>query len=100
MATLMVVRSMNAILFYVAILALGMAIVIPSITILITHLSKDRLGKALGLLTGANSAGQTLGPLIGSMLFVYNIHLPYLLAAGVLICVASHGFLENCHPRK
>jgi DHA1 family multidrug resistance protein-like MFS transporter len=72
----------------VGILAFGMAIVIPSITVMISQYAETEAGGILGLLTGANSLGQTLGPLVGSLLFVMNIHLPYLLSA-VLLLVAS-----------
>ncbi|NOX24905.1 MAG: MFS transporter, partial [Deltaproteobacteria bacterium] len=63
---LMVTGTMGTILLSVAILASGMAIITPSIAVLIARRAKDRLGKGLGMLAGANSIGQTLGPLIGS----------------------------------
>jgi DHA1 family multidrug resistance protein-like MFS transporter len=92
---LMVMGTMGTILLSVAILASGMAIITPSIAVLIARRTKGRLGKGLGMLAGANSIGQTLGPLIGSMIFVYNIHLPYLLTAGLLFLAAGGVFLKN-----
>jgi len=87
---LMFGRSISSILWFVAILALGMAIVIPSITVIISEHADGEMGKSLGLLTGANSIGQTLGPLAGSLLFMLNIHLPYLLAAMLLLLAAVY----------
>lgn len=92
---LMVTGTMGTILLSVGILASGMAIITPSIAVLIARRAGDRLGKGLGMLAGANSIGQTLGPLIGSMIFVYNIHLPYLLTAGVLFTAAGGIFIKN-----
>lgn len=95
LVALMGVRTLNQILFFVGILALGMAVISPSVAVLISHRAEDRLGKTLGLLTGANSIGQTLGPLLGSMLFIYNIHLPYLLAACALFFAAWKCFIRH-----
>ncbi len=82
---LMLTESMEMILVFVGILALGMAVITPSITVIITKHTKSNLARTLGLLAGSNSIGQTIGPLTGSILFVINIHLPYLLAAAVLL---------------
>jgi len=86
---LMFTYRINQILILVGLLAMGMAVITPSVTLLISQGAQNRLGKTLGLLTGANSIGQTIGPLAGSMLFVYNIHLPYLLTTGLLFLAAS-----------
>ena len=71
-------------------MATGMAIIIPSVTMLMSEIEKEQMGKNLGFLTGANSMGQTLGPLVGSLLFVINIHFPYLLAASFLILASFY----------
>lgn len=86
---LMLSSSLSVILINVAILALGMAIIIPSVTVLVSLLGKSNSGSFLGLLTGVTSLGQTLGPLLGSLLFVKNIHLPYLLSSILLVTAAG-----------
>ena len=87
---LMLTKSMEMILVFVALLALGMAIITPGIAVIITRHTKNNLAKTLGLLTGSNSLGQTIGPLTGSIFFVVNIHLPYLLAAALLFLAAIY----------
>lgn len=105
LALLMFSQTISIILVFVAILAFGMAIVIPSITVMISQHADQETGSVLGLLTGANSLGQTLGPLLGSLLFTLNIHLPYLLSALFLVLSAAyvgfnHRFLSDLsiHP--
>jgi DHA1 family multidrug resistance protein-like MFS transporter len=87
---LMLTESMEMILVFVGILALGMAIITPGITVIIAKHTKSNLARTLGLLAGSNSFGQTIGPLTGSILFVINIHLPYLLAATVLFLTTMY----------
>lgn len=89
---LMLTESMKMILVFVGILALGMAIITPGIAVIITRHTKSNLTRTLGLLAGSNSIGQTIGPLTGSILFVINIHLPYLLAAAVLFLATMYLF--------
>jgi DHA1 family multidrug resistance protein-like MFS transporter len=99
---LMVTREMNLVLVSVGVLAIGMATITPGIAVLISGRETSRIGRNLGLLTGTNSLGQIIGPLLGSMLFVYNIHLPYLLAAGALFAAAAYCFFPYniTHKKK
>ena len=87
---LMLSNTLSVILMNVAILALGMAIIIPAVTVLVSEFGKNNSGSYLGLLTGVNSLGQTMGPLIGSLLFVLNNHLPYLLSSVILLISAAY----------
>jgi len=100
LVALMVVRELNLILTFVALLAIGMAIIIPAIAVLVSSHGANRIGRNLGLLTGTNSMGQILGPLLGSILFVHNIHLPYLLAATALIAAATYSFFADSLTHK
>jgi len=86
---LMLSKTLSVILINVSILALGMAIILPSVTVIVSQYGKTNSGGLLGLLTGVNSLGQTLGPLIGSFLFVLNIHLPYLMSSLLLLITAG-----------
>lgn len=92
---LMLGRSIGVVLVIVGILAMGMAIITPGIAVLVSGYNEGQLGKSLGLLAGATSLGQTLGPLLGSMLFVINIHLPYLFSATAVFLAATYIFLKN-----
>jgi DHA1 family multidrug resistance protein-like MFS transporter len=90
LSLLMAGQGLGAILIFVAILGFGMALIIPCVTVLVSQYSDSQRGSMLGLLTGANSLGQTLGPLIGSLLFTVNIHLPYLMSGLALFLGALY----------
>jgi DHA1 family multidrug resistance protein-like MFS transporter len=92
---LMFGRSISAVLVLVGVLAMGMAINTPSIAVIMSSYTEGKIGKSLGLLAGVTSLGQTLGPLLGSLLFVINIHLPYLLSAAALLMAATYIFMQN-----
>ncbi len=92
---LMIGRSIGVILVFVGILAMGMAIITPSLAVIVSSNTVGQLGKSLGLLTGTTSLGQTLGPLLGSLLFIVNLHLPYLLSAAALLMAATFIFRQN-----
>ncbi len=81
---LMTTENIYIILIYVAIFAFGMAILAPSLILLITKTQKGSFGTSLGLQGSANSLGQAGGPFIGGVLIVYNVHMPYILTAGAL----------------
>ncbi len=82
---LMMTQTMIVILIYVSIFSFGMAVFSPSATALVTKHGGNRLGSALGFQNAMNSLGQTGGPFLGALLFGWNIHVPYLLAALPLI---------------
>ncbi|GBE01055.1 MAG TPA: MFS transporter [Nitrospirae bacterium] len=85
---LMTAQTMTFILFYVVLFALGMAALNPGLASLVSKRSGKHAGAALGLQSAANSLGQAAGPVVGSILFTWNIHLPYLLTAVPLIVTA------------
>ena len=82
----MLFRSL--ILSYVVLFALGMAALNPGLASLVSKRSGKHAGAALGLQSAANSLGQAAGPLVGSILFTWDIHVPYLLTAAPLIIAA------------
>jgi DHA1 family multidrug resistance protein-like MFS transporter len=92
---LMLGRSIGVVLIIVGILAMGMAIITPSLAIIVSSNTEGQLGKSLGLLAGTTSFGQTFGPLLGSLLFVVNIHLPYLLSVTVILAAAAYLFMQS-----
>ena len=86
---LMVPRQMLWVLALVGLLALGMALVSPNLSALIsTRGGRRRAGAALGAQNAANSVGQASGPLIGGALFVWQMNAPYVLSGGVLVIIA------------
>lgn len=86
---LMVPRGMLWVLALVGLLALGMALVSPNLSALIsTRGGSRRAGAALGAQNAANSLGQASGPLVGGALFVWQMNAPYVLSGGVLVIIA------------
>jgi MFS transporter, DHA1 family, multidrug resistance protein len=77
---LLVARSSPSVLGSVATLAMGMALIFPNLSALISRWSGERAGAALGLQSAANSLGQAGGPIVGSLLFVWHSSAPYALA--------------------
>jgi len=86
---LMTTQGIVMILIYVALLALGMALISPSLTVLVTKRAGRQAGTALGFQTAANSLGQAGGPFVGGLLFVWHVHAPYVLTAFFVILIAT-----------
>jgi MFS transporter, DHA1 family, multidrug resistance protein len=82
---LLFARSLPAVLGMVATLAIGMALISPNLSALISRWGGERAGAALGLQSSANSLGQAGGPIVGSVLFVWRSSAPYLLAGGLMV---------------
>jgi len=85
---LMTTKSLPVILLFVVVLALGMAVLIPSLAVLVTKSSGRDFGTALGIQSSSNSLGQAFGPPIGGLLLNWSIHLPYLLTGISLLGAA------------
>ena len=65
---------------FVALLALGMALVAPNLATLVSTRGGERqAGASLGVQNAANSLGQSIGPVVGGALFIWQINAPYLL---------------------
>jgi MFS transporter, DHA1 family, multidrug resistance protein len=45
-------------------------------------------GASLGILNAANSLGQAGGPLLGGVLFIWQVNAPYLLSGALLVSLA------------
>lgn len=73
---------------FVALLALGMAFIAPNVAALISKRGGQQAGAALGLQNAVNSLGQASGPLLGGVLFVWQMNAPYMLSGALLIAVA------------
>ena len=74
---------------FVALLALGMAFIAPNLSALVSKRGGDgQAGASLGIQNAANSFGQAGGPLLGGVLFIWQINAPYLISGAVLIALA------------
>ena len=74
---------------FVALLALGMAFIAPNLAALISKRGgEQQAGASLGIQNAANSLGQAGGPLLGGVLFIWQINAPYLFSGAVLLALA------------
>jgi DHA1 family multidrug resistance protein-like MFS transporter len=66
-----------------------MALISPNLAALIsTRGGSRRAGTALGAQNAANSLGQASGPLVGGVLFVWQMNAPYVISGGALVAIA------------
>ena len=74
---------------FVAILSVGMALIAPNLAALVSKRSSEQqAGMSLGVQSAASSLGQVVGPLLGGLLFIWQVNAPYLAAALLLLVVA------------
>jgi DHA1 family multidrug resistance protein-like MFS transporter len=89
LALLSLARTAAAVFVLVGLLALGNALVSPNLGALFSKRGgRRRVGVALGVQNAANSLGQAGGPLLGSVLFIWQMNAPYLLTGTLLVTVA------------
>lgn len=84
-ALLLTVRTMPLVLGVIGLLSLGMALIAPNLSALISNRGGDRTGTVLGMQNAASSLGQVGGPLFGSLLFAWQPSVPYLFAGAFLL---------------
>ena len=65
-----------------------MAILTPSLASLVTKESGNNYGTALGIFSSVNSLGQVLGVVIGSVMMIRFVHLPYFIISILLLLTA------------
>lgn len=104
LALLMVPRGMTSVLSLVGVLALGMALVTPNLSALISMRGgSHRAGTALGAQNAAISLGQAIGPLVGGAMFVWQMNAPYVIGGGILVglsLVIAWNLLETRRTNK
>jgi DHA1 family multidrug resistance protein-like MFS transporter len=83
-ATLVLTRSFPAVLALIAVFALGMALVTPNLSALISGPGGPGTGTALGLKSAAGNIGQFIGPLLGGLLLEWRPTSPFLVSGIVL----------------
>ena len=97
---LVTARSRELVFIYVGLLALGMALISPNLSALISKRGEGRhAGRALGVQNAANSLGQASGPLLGSALLLWQTNAPYLMT-GTLLVVVSVVIGWTAHARE
>jgi len=88
-ALLATARTTFFVFAFVALLALGMAFIAPNLAALISKRGgEQQAGASLGIQNAANSLGQAGGPLMGGVLFVWQVNAPYLLSGALLVALA------------
>ena len=88
-ALLATARTRFFVFAFVALLALGMAFIAPNLAALISKRGgEQQAGASLGIQNAANSLGQAGGPLLGGVLFVWQVNAPYLLSGALLVALA------------
>jgi MFS transporter, DHA1 family, multidrug resistance protein len=86
---LLVAPSLPFLLGVVSLLSLGMALISPNLTALVSEQGGQHKGAVLGLQNAANSLGQVGGPVLGGFLFAWQASAPYLFAGTFLVGVGS-----------
>ncbi len=81
-------NEMGWILIYVSFISLGIAILTPSLTSLITKDSGKEYGASLGIFSAVNSLGQVAGVVTGGIIMIWFDHLAYWIVATILIIFA------------
>lgn len=98
-ALLMTTKNMTMILIYVSFISIGSAIIIPSISSLITKCSEKRHGAALGIFGSLNSLAQAAGVITSGSFLIWYIHLPYWITSAILF-IAVFFILSNNRIKK
>lgn len=97
---LMFPRRTVFVLALVVLLALGMALIAPNLAAWIATVGGGRrAGTALGAQNAANSVGQGAGPLIGGVLFAWQMNLPYVVS-GVLLMLIALAVVWKARPYR
>lgn len=81
-------KEMGWILIYVSFISIGIAILTPSLTSLITKDSEKEYGASLGIFSAVNSLGQVAGVVMGGIIMIWSDHLAYWIVATILIMFA------------
>ena len=81
-------REMGWILIFVSLISIGVAILTPSLTSLITKDSGKEYGASLGIFSAINSLGQVAGVVMGGIIMIWSDHLAYWMVATILIIFA------------
>lgn len=89
-ALLATARTTLPVFAFVALLSLGMAFIAPNLSALVSSRGgEEQAGASLGIQNAANSLGQSVGPVLGGVLFIWQIDAPYVVSGAVLLALAA-----------
>jgi DHA1 family multidrug resistance protein-like MFS transporter len=88
LALLAAARSTTTVFALVGSYAIGMGLLTPAVSALVSRRGDAHAGAALGLESGAKSLGQIAGPVLGVVLFGASVAVPFWLASGLLLGLA------------
>lgn len=88
LALLAAARGSASVFALVALYGIGMGLLTPAVSALVSRRGGAHAGAALGLESGAKSLGQIAGPLFGGVLFGSSVAVPFWLASGLLLGLA------------
>jgi DHA1 family multidrug resistance protein-like MFS transporter len=88
LAFLAVASSTATVFTLVGLYAIGMGLLTPAVSALVSRRGGAHAGAALGLESGAKSLGQIAGPLLGGVVFGAAVAVPFWLASGLLLGLA------------
>ena len=88
LALLAAARSTATVFALVAWYGIGMGLLAPAVSALVSRRGGAHAGAALGLESGAKSLGQIAGPVLGGVLFGASVAVPFWLASGLLLGLA------------
>jgi DHA1 family multidrug resistance protein-like MFS transporter len=88
LALLALARSTAIVFALVASYGIGMALLTPAVSALVSRRGGAHAGAALGLESSAKSLGQIAGPVLGGVLFGASVAVPFWLASGLLLGLA------------
>ncbi len=102
LALMAVARDTASVFTLVALYAIGMGLLTPSVSALVSRRGDTHAGAALGLESGAKSLGQIAGPLLGGVFFGASVPIPFWLASGLLLGLAPifawSAAIRTVHP--
>ena len=88
-ALLAAADSRVTVLAFVVLLSSGMAFIAPNLAALVSKRGGVwQAGASLGLQGSANSLAQSVGPLLGGVLFIWHRNAPYLVGGSLLMALA------------
>ena len=97
---ILVAPSLPFLLGVISLLSLGMALISPNLTALVSEQGGQHKGAVLGLQNAANSLGQVGGPILGGILFAWQANVPYLFAGTFLSGVGIWIGLTKKHKQR
>ena len=87
---LMLANNLGIIIIVVSFLAVGIALIAPSLASLTSKIDTRFIGERMGVLTSISSLGLAFGSFAGAGLYTVSIHLPYILTAILVLLVPAH----------